>query len=135
MVKRGILSVVGAIAAVLVVRWVAVSVVEVPPEFLPLAGPAPAIFFTSVLGIAAVVVYAVVRRFAEAPGRMFRWISVGVLLVSFLPDLWMLSEGGAEAFEGATPGGVAILMVLHVVAAGVIVPGLTLGTSRGEESS
>ena len=52
------------------------------------------------------------------------------LLASFLPDLWLLSEAGAEQFEGSTRGGVMILMVLHVVAAGVIVPGLTLGTDR-----
>jgi len=133
MVTRGILSVAGAIVAVLVVRWVAVTLVDVPPEFLPLAGPSAAGFFTTVLGIGAVLVYTLMRRFAKRPERTFRWISVGVLLVSFVPDLWLLSEAGSAQFEGSTPGGVAILMVLHVVAAAVIVPGLTLG-ARGEEA-
>lgn len=128
--KRGVLSVAGAIVAVLVVRWVAMALVDVPAEFLPLAGPSAAGFFTTALGIAAVVVYAVVRRFAKRPERTFRWISVGVLLVSFVPDLWLLSEAGAAQFEGSTRAGVVILMVLHVVAAAVIVPGLTLGTDR-----
>jgi hypothetical protein len=134
MVKRGVLSVAGAIVAVLVVRWVALALIDVPPEFLPLAGPSAAGFFTTALGIAAVVVYAVVRRFAKRPERTFRWISVGVLVVSFVPDLWLLSEGGSEQFEGATPAGVAILVVLHVVAAAVIVPGLTLGAGREPSS-
>jgi hypothetical protein len=130
MVKRGVLSVAGAIVAVLAVRWVAMAFVDVPPEFLPLAGPSAAGFFTTALGIAAVVVWAVVRRFAKHPERTFRWLAVVALLASFLPDLWLLSEAGAEQFEGSTRGGVMILMVLHVVAAGVIVPGLTLGTDR-----
>jgi hypothetical protein len=134
MVKRGVLSVAGAIVAVLVVRWVALALIDVPPEFLPLAGPSAAGFFTTALGIAAVVVYAVVRRFAKRPERTFRWISVGVLVVSFLPDLWLLSDAGAEQFEGSTPGGVMILAVLHVVAAAVIVPGLTLGAGREPSS-
>jgi len=134
MVKRGVLSVTGAIVAVLVVRWVAMALVDVPPDFLPLAGPSPAVFFTTVLGIGAVVVWAVVRRTAKRPERTFRWISVGVLLVSFVPDLWLSSEGGTEQFAGSTPAGVAILMVLHVVAAAVLVPGLTLGADRKASS-
>lgn len=125
---------VGAIIAVLLVRWVAVALVDVPPEFLPLAEPSAAGFFTTALGISAVVVYALLRRFAKRPERTFRWVSVAVLLLSFVPDLWLLSGDGAQQFEGSTPGGVAILMVLHVVAAAVIVPGLTLGAETKASS-
>ena len=135
MVKRGVLSVAGAIAAVLLVRGIAVALVDVPPGFLPLAGPAPAVFFTFVLGSAAVLVYALVRRFSRSPVKTFRWISVAALLLSVVPDLWMLSEAGAAQFGGSTPGAVAILIVLHVAAAAVIVPGLTLGTPRAGEVS
>ena len=53
---------------------------------------------------------------------------MGALLLSFLPDLWLLSEPGSQAFPGATPTHVVVLMVLHTVAAAVIVPGLTLRT-------
>lgn len=134
MVKRGVLAVVGAILAVLAVRWVAVSLVDVPPEFQPLALPSAAIFFTAVLGTGAVIVFAVVRRAAGRPVRTFRWIAAVALLLSFLPDAWLLSEGAAEAFPGATPATVVALMVLHVVAAAVIVPTLTLGFEATEAS-
>jgi hypothetical protein len=135
MVKRGVLAVVGAILAVLAVRWVAVSVIAVPPEFQPLALPSAAIFFTVVVGPAAVIVFAVVRRIAGQPVRTFRWIAAAVLLLSFAPDAWLLSDAAAEAFPGATPAAVVALMVLHVVAAAVIVPTLTLGVEEKEVSS
>lgn len=134
MVKRGALSVVSAIVAVLLARWVALAFVAVPEDFLPLAEPGASVFFTTILGTAAVMVYAVTHRVAKRPERTFRWVAVGALLFSFLPDLWLLSEPGGQAFPGATPTHVAVLMVLHVVAAAVIVPGLTLGHGRAASS-
>jgi Family of unknown function (DUF6069) len=110
------------------VRGVAVSFIDVPPDFLPLAEAAASIFFTAMLGTAAVGVYATTRRVAKRPERTFRWIAAGALVLSFLPDLWLLSEPGGQAFPGATPTHVVVLMVLHTVAAAVIVPGLTLGS-------
>ncbi len=44
------------------------------------------------------------------------------LVLSFLPDLWLLS--GNSSFPGATSTGVGVLMVLHIVAALTIVWGL-----------
>jgi len=96
-------AVAGALVATLTVRWAAVSTLTVPPEFLPLDGAAPTFFFTTVLGVAAVVVYAIVRRVSERPERTFRWIAVAALLLSLVPDLWLLTEGGEAAFAGATP--------------------------------
>jgi hypothetical protein len=57
-----------------------------------------------------------------------------VLLLSFLPDLWLLSDAAAEAFPGATGSGVAVLMLMHVAAAGVIVWALTGRRSEGGAS-
>ena len=128
----GLLAVVGAIVATSVVRWAAVAVLDIPPEFLPLAGPVPVILFTAVAGIGAVGVFAVAGQVSSRPERVYRWIAVVVLLLSFVPDVWLLSEGAAEIYEGATPAGVAVLMALHVVAAAVIVPVLTLGRGGGE---
>jgi hypothetical protein len=132
--KSGALAVGGALIATSVLRAVGVAVVDVPPEFPPLDGPGPAIFFTTVLGGAAVAVYAAVRRLSERPDRLFRGIAAVALLLSFLPDLWLLSEGGGQVFPGGTPGGVGILMTMHVAAAVVIVWTLTGRRGTDEES-
>ncbi|MDH3208189.1 MAG: DUF6069 family protein [Gemmatimonadota bacterium] len=121
----GLKAVGGAVIATLAVRWLGVTVLTIPPEFLPLAGPGPTIFFTTVSGVAAVGVFALVRRLSSRPVSLFRKIAGVVLVLSFLPDLGLLSEGAADAFPGATPAGVSVLMLMHVVAAAVIVWVLT----------
>jgi len=75
----GIKAVAGAIVATSAVRWAAVAALDIPPEFLPLRGPAPTIIFTAVAGIMAVGVYGLVRRSAKNPEWLFRWIAVVVL--------------------------------------------------------
>lgn len=122
---RGIQALVGSIVATLLVRWGAVSLFSISPEFPPLAGPGPAIFFTVILGLGALGVYGILRRMADRPDVVFRRIAVGVLLLSFLPDLWLLSDGAASAFPGATPTAIGVLMVMHCTAAAVIVWTLT----------
>ena len=51
---------------------------------------------------------------------------VGVLLLLSLPDVWLLSDGAAGAFPGATLTGVGVLTLMHVAAAAVIVWFLTV---------
>lgn len=121
------LAIGGALAATLATRMLGLALIDVPPEFPPLSGPGPTIFFTTVSSIVAVIVYAGVRRWSKRPDRLFRVIAAVVLVLSFLPDLWLLGEGAATAFPGATPGGVGLLMMMHVVAAVVIVWALTTG--------
>ena len=130
----GLKALVGSIVATSVVRWAAVATLDIPIEFPPLAGPGPTIFFTAVGALGAIAVFAVLRRRSHRPEYLFRWIALGVLLLSFPADLWLLSDGAAGAFPGATPTGVTVLMVMHVVAAAVIVWGLTvrLGDSSGQ---
>jgi hypothetical protein len=107
------------------------AVLDIPAEFAPLASPGPTIFFTVVSGVAAVAVFGLLRRRSANAVRLFRWTAVVVLLVSFVPDVWLLSEGAAEAFPGATPAGVGLLMAMHVAAACGIVWPLTRGEPRG----
>ncbi len=126
----GLTAVGSALAATLIVRWLAVATLDIPPEFLPLDGPGPVIFFTTVASAAAVGVYAIVRRVALRPNLVFRIIAGVVLVLSVMPDLWLLTEGAEEAFPGATPAAVGVLIVLHVVAAIAVVWSLTGG---GEE--
>jgi len=130
---RGAMAVVGALFATLLTRSLGLALFDVPPEFIPLDGPGPTIFFTVVLGTGAVGVYGFVRRRSAAPRRRFRQVAAGALLLSFLPDFVLLSEGAASAIPGATPSGVSILMAMHVVAAAVIVGVLTTGGAEGAE--
>ena len=119
--KSGLKALVWANLANAAVWWVGVSVLPVPADFPPLAGVGPTLFFTSVGAVGAVAVYAVVRRTSSRPAILFRRIAALVLLLSFIPDLALLTEGGREAVPGVTVPGVVLLMVMHVVAAGVIV--------------
>ena len=129
----------GSIIATLVVRWVAVTMLDIPPEFLPLATPGPTIFFTAVGAIGAAGVFAVVRRRARRPASVFRRVALVVLLFSLPPDLWLLSDGAATSIPVGTPTGVGVLMLMHVVTAVVIVWALTgggdLDATEGTSSS
>ena len=127
---RAATAVVGAILANLAVWWLGVTFVDVPSGFPPLDGPGPTIFFTAVGAVGAVVVYKLVSAFSSSPDSVFRGIAVVVLLLSFVPDAWLLSAGGREAVPGATAPAVAVLATMHVVAAVIIVAALT-GSKRG----
>ncbi len=122
---RAAQALVGATLGTLAVRWVGLAVFDIPPEFPPLDGPGPTIFFTVVLTLGAIGVYVMVRRWADRPESLFRRIAIVVLLLSFLPDIAMLTDGAATTFPGATPAGVGVLMLMHVKAAAVIVWSLT----------
>lgn len=114
-----------SIIATLAVFWAAITTLDISGEFPPLATPGPTIFFTAVSALGAIGVFAILRRLSDRPERLFRRIALAVLPVSFLPDLWLLSDGAAGAFPAATPTGVAVLMVMHIVAAAMIVWFLT----------
>ncbi len=125
--RTGLKALVAALVATLLVRWVGVSVLDIPLEFPPLAQAGPTVFFTTVSALGAIAVFAIVRRRARAPARLFRGIAAAVLILSFIPDLWLLSEGAGAIFPGGTVPGVGLLMLMHVVAASVIVWVLTKG--------
>jgi hypothetical protein len=130
--RAALLAVGGALAATLSVRFLTLLLIDVPPEFPPLDGPGPTIFFTVAASLVAVGVHAFLRRTSRRPETVFRRVAAVVLLLSFVPDLWLLSDGAGEAFPGATPAGVGILMTLHIAAAAVIVWALTAGAPRQE---
>ena len=118
-------TILGAVAANLVVRAAGLGAVDVPPEFEPLATAGPTVFLT-VVGVGAGLGVAVaVDKRSERPVPLFQRIVVVALLVSLLPDLLMLTDGGSQAFPGATVPAVVILMVQHVAAAAVVLWSVT----------
>jgi hypothetical protein len=116
----GLGTVVAAVLANLLVYLIGSVVVDYDPQFVVLANPSATILFTVVPAIVAVLLYAALIRFTSNPARIFTNIAVVVLIVSLIPDLIYI-----PSVPGATSGQTAILMVMHVVAAVVIVSMLT----------
>ena len=118
LVRRGALAAVVASVANAALVLVVTSV-GVAPGFRPLAVP-PVVLFTVLGVVGATAVYWLVRRRAANPDRTFVRVASVVLVLSFLPDVGLLSADPA-----ATVPGVVVLMAMHVVAAAVSVAVLT----------
>ena len=73
----------------------------------------PVIGFTVVGVLGAVIVFALVARFARRPVRLFRRIALVVLLLSLVPDLSLLTS---SPYADTTVQSVLVLMLMHVVA-------------------
>jgi hypothetical protein len=113
-------TVVAAVLANVLVYFIGSAVVGYDPLFIVLANVSATILFTVVPAIVAVLLYAVLVRFSSNPARIFTNIAIVVLIVSLIPDLTYI-----PSVPGATSGQTAILMLMHVVAAAVIVGMLT----------
>ena len=112
----GLLTVLAAIIGVLIVRAIAVAVL--PPPYAPgLAMIMIPIVLTLVLCTGAVLVFALVGRFAKKPIRTYITISSIFLIISFLPDILVVSA----PMPGAGWPYSITLMIMHVVAGFVTV--------------
>jgi hypothetical protein len=116
----GLGTVAAAVIANLLVYLFGSVVVGYDPQFIILANASGTILFTVVPAIVAVLLYAALMRFTSNPARIFTNIAVVVLIVSLIPDLTYI-----PSVPGATSGQTAVLMLMHVVAATVIVWMLT----------
>jgi hypothetical protein len=83
----------------------------VAPGFRPIAA-VPVAFLSAVGVVGAAGTYLVLDRFSDDPGRLFRVLAIVVLVLSFVPDVLLLSADPA-----ATVPGVVVLMIMHVVVA------------------
>ena len=117
----GPLAIVAAVIANQIVRFLAVSLFDISPEFMPLQVGPPLVF--TIMGVlGAVIVYAAIGRFSRRPIRLFRAIALIVLVLSFLPDIGLLATG---MVPGTTPVAVGALAVMHIVAWAITVWMLT----------
>jgi hypothetical protein len=115
-----LVAIVGAVVANLIVLYAIGPFVNNPA--MPLhALSFPTVTMLTVIGaIGAVIVYAVLRMFLQKPNTPFIWVSVIVLLVSFIPDYMIIGQTTGP-FAGGTLPNALVLMLMHVVAAIIIV--------------
>jgi hypothetical protein len=107
----GPLTVLAAVIGVLIVRAIAMAIL--PPPYAPgLEMIMISIVLTVVLCTAAVIVFALVARYAKNPIRTYIIISSIFLLISFVPDIAAVSM----PMPGAGWPYSITLMIMHVVA-------------------
>jgi hypothetical protein len=93
-------------------------------DFQALNGPGPAMTFTVIGLLAATFVFWLIAQRAARPLETFRKVAVVVLLISFLPDLLLLTQPGAGVADVLT------LMLMHVVAFAVILAAFSRAAAR-----
>jgi hypothetical protein len=124
----GPLTVLAAIIGVLIVR--AISMAALPAPYAPgLAMIMLPIILTFILCTGAVLVFALVGRFAKNPVRTYLIISSIFLVISFLPDFAAVSA----PFPGAGWPYSITLMIMHVVAGFITVYMLIKLTVNGNQ--
>jgi len=107
----GPLTVVASVIGVLIVRGIAMAIL--PPPYAPgLEMIMIPIVLTVILCTAAVLVFALVGRFAKNPVHTYIIISSVFLVISFLPDIMVASA----PMPGAGWPYSITLMIMHVVA-------------------
>ena len=116
----GLATVIAAVLANVVFYYIGSALVAYDPQFVVLANPSGAIIFTLVPAIVAVLLYGVLLRFTRRPARIFMIISAVVFVVTLIPDFTYI-----PTVPGSSPAQTTILVLMHVVAAAVIVWMLT----------
>jgi hypothetical protein len=113
-------TVLAAVVGNALTYFIAGTVVTYNAEFLPLASVVGAIIMTLAPAIVAVLLYAALLRFTRHPARIFTLISAFVFSISLIPIFTYI-----PTVPGVTNAQTAILVLMHVVAASVIVTLLT----------
>jgi hypothetical protein len=118
--RLGLATVVAAVLANVLVYFAGNAIIGYDPAFVVLANVSGTAIFTFVPAVVAVLLYAALLRWSRKPVRLFTIISAIVFIVSLIPDLTYI-----PTVAGATAAQTAILMLMHAVAAVVIVWMLT----------
>lgn len=111
----GLLVVLAAVMMNMLISLIAKALFPVAPTFIPLQ-PEGVISFTVVGAVGAVIVFALLVRWAKHPIRLFQRIAVTVLLVSLIPDLLLPF---LQLFPGTTFPEVMALLLMHVATASI----------------
>ena len=121
--RVGVATVIAAIVANILVYFIGSAIVGYDPGFVVLSNVSGTIIFTIVPAIVAVFIYAALLRFTRRPALIFMIISAIVFIVTLIPDFTYI-----PTVPGSSPAQTAVLVLMHIVAAGIIVWMLTTRT-------
>ena len=107
----GPLTILVSILGVLIVRVIAVAILQPNPTPMSLGWVLPPLF-TFILVTGAVLVFALVAHFAKNPIRTYQIIAFVFLLISLLPDIGF----ARSSMPGASWPIAIALMIMHVMA-------------------
>lgn len=128
----GLIAIVAASVANVIVGWLGKLILPVDPSFAPLASWQPAVVLTSILLVLATIVFLVINAFATSPVRIFNIVALVALIISLIPDVLMLFSSEPLPNLGTpTWGAAVILMVQHVVAYLITVWAFTRWAQQG----
>jgi hypothetical protein len=113
LISTAIAAVIAA-AADLGIQELARRAFSVSPAFEPFNGTV--VPYTVGGVVLAAIALLVVRRLARDPRRTYLWLSIAALVLSWIPDLALLVINE----PGASVPAVAALMLMHAVAAAVV---------------
>ena len=122
---RALVTVIAATVANVLVYALASTAVAYEPEFVVLANPSGVVVFTVVPAVGAGLLYAGLLRFTRWPAALFGAFSAIVFVVTLIPDFTYI-----PTVPGSSPSQTAVLVLMHVVAAVVIVRLLTASPTR-----
>jgi hypothetical protein len=122
-IKAFLTAALGAVAANLIILYVIGPLVINPALPLHSLSVGPVTVLTLIGAIGATIVYALMRVFLTRPQVPFMWVSLVVLVFSFVPDYLIIGQT-TGVFAGGTVSTALTLMLMHVVAAIIIVMSL-----------
>lgn len=126
--KYGLLTVVVAVVATMLIRVIVLAFVSTPTDFVPFPlGWGPVIASSALGTVGATVVYGAITRVSHRPNRTFTVVAAVVLVLSFVPMLTLPPEF-ADAIAPVLPG----LVVMHMAVAAASVGVLTRAANVGE---
>lgn len=106
----GPLAIIASVVACVIVRTIAVSLLPISPEFMPLSF-GPPVLFSAIGALGAVIAFAIVGRFAQRPVALYRTIALVVLVISLIPDVMLYV---APTMPGVSLPAVVALMAMHI---------------------
>jgi hypothetical protein len=106
----GPLTIVVSVAAVLLIRTLAVTILNPDEKFIPLTKEGVPAFDTAFFGGCAVIAFFSMCRYSLEPIREYRSLAWKVLLFSFVPDIALAA---LHWFGGGWPEALA-LMIMHI---------------------
>ena len=121
LLRAGLVSMVAAVAANLIVRAFLFALLDLPSNFPPLL-PVSIIIFTLIGTGLGVLAYALVNKYSGNPNRTYIVIAAIAFIISILPNFGLMANPANAPFPGGSAQTYGVLIIFHFVTALVFVP-------------